>query len=144
MVTVIIPALNEAETIGKVIGLVKRSPIVSEIIVVDDKSHDNTVHIARDAGATVYTSTLLGKGASMREGILFSGNEFLLFLDADITTYPEDIVELMALQILSSRSLPARQGELPNWLRSLYSSCFSRTLRGSHSLSAAWWQGRSQ
>ncbi|MDM8003870.1 MAG: HAD-IB family phosphatase [Bacteroidota bacterium] len=95
MVTVIIPALNEAETIGKVIGLVKRSPIVSEIIVVDDKSHDNTVHIARDAGATVYTSTLLGKGASMREGILFSGNEFLLFLDADITTYPEDIVELM-------------------------------------------------
>lgn len=95
MVTVIIPALNEAETIGTVIGLVKRSPIVSEIIVIDDKSHDNTVHTARDAGATVYTSTLLGKGASIREGILFAGNEFLLFLDADITTYPEDIVELM-------------------------------------------------
>jgi HAD superfamily phosphoserine phosphatase-like hydrolase len=95
MVTVIIPALNEAETIGTVIGLVKRSLMVSEIIVVDDKSHDNTVHIARESGATVYTSTFLGKGASMREGILFAKNEFLLFLDADITTYPEDIVELM-------------------------------------------------
>ena len=31
----------------------------------------------------------------MREGILFAKNELLLFLDADITTYPEDIVELM-------------------------------------------------
>ncbi len=95
MVTVIIPALNEAETIGTVIGIVKNSPVVSEIIVIDDKSHDNTVQVAREEGATVYTSTFLGKGASMREGILFAKNEFLLFLDADITTYPEDIVELM-------------------------------------------------
>ncbi len=99
MVTVIIPALNEAGTIGTVIGLVRRSPMVSEIIVIDDKSHDNTVHTAREAGATVYTSTMLGKGASMREGILFANNEILLFLDADITTYPEDIVELMTRPI---------------------------------------------
>ncbi|MRR24443.1 glycosyltransferase, partial [bacterium] len=55
MVTVIIPALNEAETIGTVIGLVKRSHLVSEIIVMDDKSNDNTVKIAREAGAGVYT-----------------------------------------------------------------------------------------
>ncbi len=96
MVTVIIPALNEAETIGTVIGLVKRSSLVSDIIVMDDKSHDNTITVAREAGATVFTSTSLGKGASMREGILFAKNEFLLFLDADITTYPENIVELMA------------------------------------------------
>ena len=95
MVTVIIPALNEADTISRVIGLVRKSPLVSEVIVMDDKSTDNTVTIAREAGATVYTSTMLGKGASMREGILFAKNEILLFLDADITTYPEDIVELM-------------------------------------------------
>jgi len=95
MVTVIIPALNEAETIGRVIGLVRKSSLVSEIIVVDDKSTDDTLPLARAAGATVYTSTTLGKGASLREGILFAKNEMLLFLDADITTYPEDIVELM-------------------------------------------------
>ena len=99
MVTVIIPALNEAGTIGTVIGLVRRSPIVSEIIVIDDKSHDSTVHTAQEAGATVYTSTMLGKGASMREGILFAKNEILLFLDADIITYPDDIVELMTRPI---------------------------------------------
>jgi glucosyl-3-phosphoglycerate synthase len=95
MVTVIIPALNEAETISQVIGLVRKSPLASEVIVMDDKSTDNTVVVAGEAGATVYTSTMLGKGASMREGILFSKNEWILFLDADITTYPEDIIELM-------------------------------------------------
>lgn len=95
MVTVIIPALNEGETLGTVISLVKKSSLVSEIIVMDDKSEDNTVTVAREAGAIVYTSTSLGKGASMREGILFAKNELLLFLDADIITYPEDIVELM-------------------------------------------------
>jgi HAD superfamily phosphoserine phosphatase-like hydrolase len=95
VITVIIPALNEAETISRVIGLVRKSPLVSEVIVMDDKSTDTTVTTAREAGATVYTSTMLGKGASMREGILFAKNEMLLFLDADITTYPEDIVELM-------------------------------------------------
>jgi len=95
MVTVIIPALNEAETISHVIDLAKGAPLVSEVIVMDDKSTDNTVAVAREAGATVYTSTMLGKGASMREGIMFAGNEFLLFLDADIVTYPDNIVELM-------------------------------------------------
>lgn len=95
MVSVIIPALNEGDTIGTVISLVRRSSLVSEVIVMDDKSVDNTVAVARESGATVYTSTLLGKGASMREGIMFAGNEWLLFLDADITTYPDNIVELM-------------------------------------------------
>lgn len=87
MVTVIIHALNEAETIGWVIGLVRNSPMVSEIIVIDDNSHDSTVQVAREAGATVYTSTMLGKGVSMRDGIMFARNEFLLFLDADPLTF---------------------------------------------------------
>ncbi|MFZ2340517.1 MAG: HAD-IB family phosphatase [Bacteroidales bacterium] len=100
MITVIIPALNEGETIGAVISLVKRSPLVSEVIVMDDKSGDNTLAIASESGATVYTSTSLGKGASMREGILFAKNDLLLFLDADIITYPEDIVELMTKPLI--------------------------------------------
>ncbi len=100
MVTVIIPALNEAETISHVIELAKGSPLVSEVIVMDDKSTDNTVTVAREKGAKVYTSTLLGKGASIREGIMFAGNESLLLLDADITTYPEDIVELMTKPLI--------------------------------------------
>lgn len=93
MVTVIIPALNEEKTVRQVVALANRSPLVTEVIVVDDMSMDATVEEARKEGATVITSTRLGKGASMKDGILVAKNEILVFLDADITTYPEDIIE---------------------------------------------------
>ena len=47
MVTVIIPTLNEQNTIAQVIQLVKKSPLVSEILVIDDKSLDNTIKNAK-------------------------------------------------------------------------------------------------
>jgi glycosyltransferase involved in cell wall biosynthesis len=42
MVTVIIPTLNEQTTISHVVKLVKEATAVTEILVIDDKSHDNT------------------------------------------------------------------------------------------------------
>ena len=69
MISVIIPALNEESTIGQVVKLAKTAPRVTEVIVVDDKSLDKTVDEAKRAGATVITSTKLGKGASMRDGV---------------------------------------------------------------------------
>lgn len=104
MVTVIIPALNEEKTVRQVVALVNCAVQVSEVIVVDDKSMDATVDEARKEGATVITSTKLGKGASMKDGILVAKNEFLVFLDADITTYPENIIELMASPIINEEA----------------------------------------
>ncbi len=95
MITVIIPALNEETTIAKVVSLAKKAAHVSEVIVVDDKSMDNTIAEARAAGATVITSTMLGKGASMKDGILVAANELIAFLDADITTYPDNVIALL-------------------------------------------------
>jgi len=95
MITVIIPTLNEETTIGWVVNLAVKSTHVTEVIVVDDKSMDNTVEEARKAGATIITSTKLGKGASMKDGVLVARNEIVVFLDADITTYPENIIELL-------------------------------------------------
>jgi phosphoserine phosphatase SerB len=104
MITVIIPALNEEATVAKVVSLVKQNPLVTETIVVDDKSMDNTVDLARAAGATVITSTKLGKGASMKDGVLVAKNEILAFLDADITTYPEDIIDRLAKPIINGEA----------------------------------------
>ena len=101
MITVIIPALNEENTINGVISLAKQSKLVSEVIVVDDKSLDKTVEISLKAGAKVITGTKLGKGASMRDGLLIAQNEIILFVDADITTYPQNLVELMTFPILN-------------------------------------------
>ncbi len=66
MISVIIPALNEQETISDVIKFCLKEPKVSEVIVVDDKSEDNTVALARKAGAKVVISEIRGKGVSMR------------------------------------------------------------------------------
>jgi glucosyl-3-phosphoglycerate synthase len=103
MISVIIPALNEAATIREVVTLCITSPLVSEVIVVDDKSIDDTVSIAKDSGARVITSTKLGKGTSMRDGMMSARNEVLVFLDADITTYPKDIVSRLGQPILDDR-----------------------------------------
>src|SRR5690349_15349499 len=104
MISVIIPALNEEKTIGHVVRLAKRSINVTEVIVVDDKSLDNTIEEAQKAGAIVITSTRLGKGASMKDGVLYASNSILAFLDADITTYPENIIHLLTDPLINNRS----------------------------------------
>jgi glucosyl-3-phosphoglycerate synthase len=103
MVTVIIPTLNEETTIKQVIELVGKSSYVSEILVVDDKSLDDTIDAANMPLTKIYTSTRLGKGASMRDGMMLSKNEIIVYLDADIPTYPEDIIELLALPIINDQ-----------------------------------------
>jgi HAD superfamily phosphoserine phosphatase-like hydrolase len=101
MVTVIIPTLNEEKTIKSVIELVSGSPLVSEILVVDDKSLDNTLEQAQMPLTRIYTSTRLGKGASMREGMLLAANDIIAYLDADILTYPGNIIEMLTLPIIN-------------------------------------------
>lgn len=92
MVTVIIPALNEESTIGQVIRQAKRNDLVDEIIVVDDMSTDDTIAEARKETVRVITSTHVGKGESMREGLLMAKNEIVVFLEADLPNYEGDIV----------------------------------------------------
>src|SRR5215212_2250086 len=53
MLTVIIPALNEENTIASVIKFCLSVPDVTQVIVVDDKSEDNTVSIAKESGADI-------------------------------------------------------------------------------------------
>lgn len=56
-----------------------------EVIVVDDSSIDDTVALAKAAGARVVTSTMLGKGASMRDGLDIASYPFVAYLDGDLT-----------------------------------------------------------
>ncbi|HTQ29082.1 MAG TPA: HAD-IB family phosphatase [Puia sp.] len=100
MISVIIPALNEEKTIRKVIRQAKRNENVSEIIVVDDQSMDHTVAEAKKEGVKIITSTVLGKGHSMREGMMFAKNEIIVFLDADIPNYSGDIIEKLTTPLL--------------------------------------------
>lgn len=103
-VSVVIPVLNEAETIGSVVAFARRSPLVGEVIVVDDGSIDGTPELATLAGARVVTSTMLGKGASMEDGLREAANEVILYLDGDLRGLSDDLVERMTRPLLANEA----------------------------------------
>lgn len=104
MITVIIPVLNEEETIAEVVKFAIGSENVSEVLVVDDKSLDNTITAAKESGANVITSTKLGKGASMKDGLFCAKNEIIVFLDGDIHPYPPFTIKKLTDPIINDTS----------------------------------------
>lgn len=104
MVTVIIPALNEERTIGNVVRACWKHPQVTEVLVIDDCSSDNTASEAVRAGASVITSAKKGKGISMMEGVEEASNEVLLFLDGDIDPYPTGTIHALTDPVLSGQA----------------------------------------
>lgn len=100
MLTVIVPVLNEEKTIENVVKFCFKHPLVNEVLVIDDKSEDNTAKIAAEAGAKVIISETRGKGISMKDGIMHSTNELLIFLDGDIDPYPVDTIAHLSEPLL--------------------------------------------
>jgi glucosyl-3-phosphoglycerate synthase len=99
-VTVVIPVLNESRRIQSVVRLAVASPCVGEVLVIDDGSIDDTPELAKAAGAKVITSTMLGKGASMEDGLHAAGHGTLVYLDGDLAGLKEDLVERIAAPVL--------------------------------------------
>jgi phosphoserine phosphatase len=104
MITVIIPVLNESPTVAQVVEFAHQSPGITEVIVVDDGSIDGTPELATRAGARVVTSTLLGKGASMEDGVWVAQNEILLFLDGDLRGLALDLVQRMTQPLIDHQA----------------------------------------
>jgi len=104
MISVVIPALNESATVRDVIEFARSDARVTEVIVVDDGSIDCTSEIADACGAKAILSTLLGKGASMQDGLQHSSNEVLLYLDGDLSGLEPDLVARMTSPILEQNA----------------------------------------
>jgi glycosyltransferase involved in cell wall biosynthesis len=109
IIKVIIPAYNEAASIGKVIGDIPS--IVSEVIVVSNNSTDTTEKVAREAGATVLSEPRKGYGYACLKGMdyLAAAPDFksgtgaqsdstpiVVFLDGDYSDYPEQLNEIVS------------------------------------------------
>lgn len=95
MISIVIPVLNEGATIRQVIKTVKKTSRKIEIIVVDDNSTDNTVEEAMKEQVRVITSSQRGKGISMREGMMAAKHDIIAYVDGDILTYPDNIIDLL-------------------------------------------------
>jgi glucosyl-3-phosphoglycerate synthase len=104
LASVIIPALNEEKAIASVIKYALSDPATGEVIVVDDSSIDQTAEIARAAGAVVITSSMLGKGISMRDGVAVARFEFVVFLDGDLSGLQPNIISDMVSPLRNNQA----------------------------------------
>ncbi|MFC1813516.1 glycosyltransferase family 2 protein [Thermodesulfobacteriota bacterium] len=95
-VSIIIPAYNEARTIGDIVSKIRAIYPEFEINVIDDGSTDDTAAVAKLKGAKVYRHPYnIGNGAATKSGIRVASGEILVFMDGDYQHDPEDIAELL-------------------------------------------------
>jgi glycosyltransferase involved in cell wall biosynthesis len=98
---VIIPAYNEAKTIGGVLDSLRAAlPTTADILVVDDCSRDDTAHEARKGGIRLCSLPCnLGYTLALKTGLRYGlsrGYEWFAFMDADGQHRPEDMVSLIS------------------------------------------------
>ncbi|WP_207906591.1 HAD-IB family phosphatase [Methylomonas methanica] len=102
--SVVIPALNEAKRIQEVVAYALADPATDEVIVIDDSSIDNTAMLARQAGALVVTSSMLGKGTSMRDGAAAAIQDIVVYLDGDLANLRPGIITSLCLPLLNNEA----------------------------------------
>lgn len=130
-VSVCIPARNEESTISRVLAALEPQRAchggpVSEIIVLDHASADRTADVAHRAGATVINADSIasewgpaqGKGDVLWRSLFVSRGDIVVWLDADLTSFPEDGVRRLIGPLIVDPEVVLVKG------------AFARSLRG--------------
>ena len=95
--SVVVPAYNEADSIGELVGALAAAGAWREILVIDDGSTDDTGERALGAGARVIRHPYnKGNGAAVKTGIRQATGECVLIIDGDGQHRPEDAPRLVA------------------------------------------------
>jgi glycosyltransferase involved in cell wall biosynthesis len=97
LVSIVIPAYNEAATIQEVLRRVAGVPFRHEVIVVDDGSGDDTADIVARVDGVQLIRRLenRGKGAAVRDGIAATIGDIVVIQDADLEYDPKDLPRLI-------------------------------------------------
>lgn len=104
-VSLVLPALDEAATVGTIVDcvrreLVERVPLVDELLVLDSGSTDATARVAADAGAIVvarddvlpHLGSVPGKGEVLWKSLHVTSGDIVAFVDADLHDFRADVV----------------------------------------------------
>jgi glycosyltransferase involved in cell wall biosynthesis len=99
-IVVIIPAVNEEESIGKVVSELPQD-IVSDIIVCNNGSTDDTENVAKSAGAIVVNEPKPGYGWACLKGMEYAAQmevkpDIIVFIDGDYSDYPAELTNVVA------------------------------------------------
>ena len=144
--SVVIPAYNEEQRIGesltKTNDYLKKQGYDFELIVVDDGSNDKTVDLLKTYSRKITNLVILeneinqGKGYSVRNGILASKGDIVLFTDADFSTPIGEVDKLLhwlenGYQIaIGSRAMPESQIKIYQaWYRQLMGKSFNKFIQ---------------
>lgn len=105
-VSVVIPAFNEEKSIIHVINTVKKVDSISEIIVVDDGSVDETYNLVSKCDDVLLLKhpNNKGKGSAMKTGLKKVSNDIVLFLDADLSEINQYQIEAILKPILDGEA----------------------------------------
>ena len=113
MVSIVVPAFNEASRIGESVrridAFIRQSPISFEVIIVDDGSVDNTAAVVAESRIKglklIRNNENHGKGYSVRQGVLVASGEYVLFTDADLSSPIEEATKLLEIALKESADI---------------------------------------
>ena len=122
-VSLVVPARNEAATVGAVVGRVRAAlmdtvSLLDEIVVIDSDSEDDTFAVAEDAGAVAYRSCDIrpdlgsrpGKGEAMWKSLFVTRGDLLVFMDADLIDWDTHFVPGLLGPLLTSPEIALVKG----------------------------------
>ncbi len=123
VLSVCLPARNEASTIGPIIEvirdeLIRRLPLVDELLVIDDHSTDGTAAVARRAGARVVDASSIladygeghGKGEVLWKSVFEAEGDLIVWCDADIRDFGARFVTGIAGPLIADSSIGFAKG----------------------------------
>lgn len=128
-ISIILPAKNEAASLGDLLARIRQQLPDAELLVVDDGSTDTTAQIASEHGARVVSHPYsLGNGAAVKSGARAASGEVLVCMDADGQHDPADIPRLLAkLETGYDMVVGARSdASQASWGRSLANRLYNR------------------